>query len=491
MIPNHSSNQGGRAMIIPVILCGGSGTRLWPMSRHLYPKQLLTVDSERTLLQDTAERIKDLKDVKKVVVVCNKDHRFMVAEQLYFMGLKDSMIIIEPEGKNTAPAIAAACMYANTLEEDPIILALPADHIIKDKKKFQEVILQGVKIAQKGYLVTFGITPKKAETGYGYIKKGKSILEGEEVKVFKVDSFVEKPDLETAKQYLSSGDFLWNSGIFMFKTSVYLEELQKYAPDMFEKTKESFDKAKKETDFLYLDEESFKNCPSNSIDYAVMERTQKAAVVTMDVYWSDIGSWSSVWEILEKDEDGNVLIGDVWTYDVKNSYIKSEHKLTAAVGVEDLIVVTTKDVVLVAPKHRAQDVKKLVQMLEEKQREETKAHTVVYRPWGSYETLEKQDRFQVKRIVVKPGAVLSLQRHYHRAEHWVIVKGTAKVTRDNEEFLLSENEHVFLPVTCIHRVENPGKIPLELIEVQVGSYLEEDDIVRFDDVYGRADKSQK
>ncbi len=478
-------------MLIPVIMCGGSGTRLWPMSRHLYPKQLLTVDSEKTLLQNTAQRIKGLKGVKKSVVVCNKDHRFMVAEQLHSSGFEDFIIISEPEGKNTAPAIAAASFYGMTIEEDPIILALPADHIIKDIKKFQDTILKGLEAVEKGYLVTFGITPKKPETGYGYIKKGEVILEKEGDKVFKVEKFVEKPDLKTAEEYLKSGDFLWNSGIFMFKASSYLEELKTYAPEMYEKVKEAFDKAKKETDFIFLDEESFKSCPSNSIDYAVMEHTKKAVVVPMDLEWSDIGSWSSIWEILDKDENGNVLVGDVLAYDVKNSYIKSEHKLTAVVGLEDIIVVTTKDVVLVAPKERAQDVKKLVMMLEEQKREETKTHTVVYRPWGSYETLEKQDRFQVKRIVVKPGAKLSLQRHYHRSEHWIIVKGTGKVTRDNEEFLLSENQYIFLPVTAIHRIENPGKIPLEFIEVQVGSYLEEDDIVRFEDVYGRVDKEKK
>ncbi len=478
-------------MLVPVIMCGGSGTRLWPMSRHLYPKQLLTVDSERTLLQNTAHRIKGLKSVKKSVVVCNKDHRFMVAEQLYSLGFEDFMIILEPEGKNTAPAIAAASFYSMTLEEDPIILALPADHIIKDIEKFQNTILKGLEAAEKGYLVTFGITPKKPETGYGYIKKGEVILEKGDDKVFRVEKFVEKPDLKTAEEYLKSGDFLWNSGIFMFKASSYLEELKNFAPEIYEKVKEAFDKAKKETDFIYLDEESFRSCPSDSIDYAVMEHTKRAVVVPMDVEWSDVGSWSSIWEILDKDENGNVLMGDVLAYDVKNSYIKSEHRLTAVVGLEDIIVVTTKDVVLVAPKERAQDVKKLVMMLEEQKREEAKTHTVVYRPWGSYETLEKQDRFQVKRIVVKPGAKLSLQRHYHRSEHWVIVKGTGKVTRDNEEFLLSENQYIFLPVTAIHRIENPGKIPLEFIEVQVGSYLEEDDIVRFEDVYGRVDKEKK
>ncbi len=468
-------------MIVPVVLCGGSGTRLWPKSRKWFPKQFMPLISDRTMLQDTVLRLDELNIETPPIFLTNKDHRFLVVSQISEISKDIGEIIIEPEPRSTAPAIAVAAFEAQSNYKVPTLLVLPADHYLDKIERFKKVIELGVRQAKKGRLITFGIVPNTPETGYGYIRKGDMVSDG----VYYVDAFVEKPDIDTAKKYLESGDYYWNSGMFLFRADSYLSELREFAPDIYEKAKEAWEKGKKRDKFLTLDEESFCECREDSIDYAVMERTKNAVVVPLNSPWSDVGSWFSLWDIGEKDDDGNVFKGSVVSVDTKGCYVDAQDILVGTVGLEDEVVVVTKDAILVSKKHRVQEVKKIVAKLKEQNREEAYHHRKVYRPWGSYETLEMGQRYQVKRIVVNPGAILSLQKHFHRSEHWVVVQGTGKVTRDDEEILLSENQYVYLPLGCVHRIENPGKIPLIFIEVQVGSYLGEDDIVRLQDVYGR------
>lgn len=478
-------------MLIPVILSGGSGTRLWPLSRELYPKQLLALTGDTTLLQQTAARLENFDDAAPPIVVCNEEHRFLVAEQLRAMEIAPTAIILEPVGRNTAPATAVAALRAMATDLEALLLVLPADHLIEDVNAFRNAVMAGIEPAREGKLVTFGIKPDKPETGYGYIKKGDGLTVGKKKKTaqaYAVAQFVEKPDIATAKKYLQSGDYLWNSGMFLFRADTFLHELQLHGPAMVEACQKSFATATRDLDFLRLDEKAFAACPSDSIDYAVFEKTANAAVVPVDPGWSDIGSWSALWEVSSKDSNGNVLVGDVLTIDSSGSYIRAENRLVASVGIKDLIIVETADAVMVADKKHVQDVKRIVKRLKKENRQEANLHRRVFRPWGHYETMAAGTRYQVKRITVYPGAILSLQLHHHRAEHWVVVKGTAKITRDDKTFMLSENESTFIPLAINHRLENPGVIPLELIEVQSGSYLGEDDIVRFSDNYGRAGK---
>ena len=469
-------------MITPVILSGGSGTRLWPLSRVAYPKQFINLVSDNSLLGDTVERVQALDDVQHLIVVSNEDHRFMVAGCLQTHDhLNNSSIILEPVGRNTAPAIALAAYKAIEVDADAVLLIMPADHVITESALFSEAVKKAKRAALDGKLATFGIVPDSPHTGYGYIKSGEQ--QGEWAVV---DQFVEKPDEETAKEYISTGKYYWNSGMFMFRADRYLQELGKFAPEIVSTCKAAFDKCSPDLDFIRVDEKSFSASPNDSIDYAVMEKTDSAVVVPLDAGWSDVGSWSALWEINQQDEKGNVCKGDVITEDVNNSYIHSESRLVAAIGVDNHVIVETDDVILVADKSRVQDVKKLVAQVKQQGRHEHRFHKKVHRPWGSYEGISKSERFQVKRIMVNPGAKLSLQKHHHRAEHWVVVQGTALVTRGTEEILLTEDQSTYLPLGMIHRLENPGVIPLEIIEVQTGSYLGEDDIVRLDDTYGRA-----
>ena len=473
-----------KAVIVPVILAGGSGTRLWPLSRSLYPKQLLPLVAERTLLQSTVDRLDGVSDVAMPLVVCNTEHRFMVAEQLRDVEM-DVSILLEPVGRNTAPAVTIAALEALTHEEDPVLLVLPADHLINDQFTFRKALATGLACSERGDLITFGITPHQPETGYGYICKGDLVEETGEV--YRVARFVEKPDLITAQEYLDSGEYLWNSGMFMFKASRYLEELESYAPEMLAACRAAYAGKMEDLDFIRIDEEAFALCPNDSIDYAVMEKTSAACVIPLDCGWSDIGSWAALWEQGEQDSDGNVFRGEVVAEDVHDCYIHTSGRLVAAIGLTDHVVVETADAVLVAAKDRVQDVKAIVEQLKAEQRQEVVLHRRVFRPWGSYECIDSAERFQVKRIIVNPGARLSLQAHHHRAEHWVVVKGTAKVVNGDKEIVLSENQSTYIPFATTHRLENPGKIPLELIEVQSGSYLGEDDIIRFEDIYGRND----
>jgi len=491
--------------IQPVILSGGSGTRLWPLSRELYPKQLLPLVSDNSMLQDTLLRLfressnsssSSFGDVKILspIIVSNNEHRFLVAEQLRQIGINHGSIILEPFGRNTAPALTLAALNC---DPDAILLVMPADHVIQDSDTFMLACRVANKLAEDNKLVTFGIVPRHAETGYGYIKKGAQLQLGDLRKQqapFTIDQFVEKPDIDTATRYLQSGDYLWNSGMFMMKASVWLKQLEKYCPDILSACQQANENGRKDLDFFRADARAFEKCPSDSIDYAVMEKVAGdtngndgviAAVVPLDAGWSDVGAWSSLWEVGNQDNEGNVIKGDVKTHDVTNSFVHAEHRFVAGVGIKDMVVVETADAVLVADKNRAQDVKKIVEWLKEQARDERLVHRQVYRPWGSYEGVTAGDRFQVKRIVVKPGASLSLQMHHHRAEHWIVVKGTAKVTRGEEVFLISENQSTYIPLGEKHRLENPGTVPLEIIEVQSGSYLGEDDIVRFEDNYGR------
>lgn len=472
-------------MRIPVILAGGSGTRLWPLSRKLYPKQLLPLLDERTLVQNTLRRLDGLDDMGAPLTICNEEHRFMVAEQLRDIGVASQAIILEPVGRNTAPAVTVAALTA--LREDPeaLLLVLPADHRIGDPARFHEALRQASVLASTGYLVTFGIVPTAPETGYGYIRQGRPVQSAGDGAAWTIDRFVEKPDQATAEEYVRCGEYFWNSGMFVFQAQAVLEELERFAPDIVGPCRAALDHSVRDLDFLRLDKEAFAACPENSIDYAVMEQTSKGVVVPLDCSWSDLGSWDALWQTGAKDEDGNVTRGDVLLCDVRDSYLHAETRLVAAVGLENHIVVETSDAVMISPRDRVQDVKKLVDKLKAENRVETVSHKKVFRPWGHYESIGEGGRYQVKRISVLPGQVLSLQKHYHRAEHWVVVHGTAVVTRDKEEILLRENESVYLPLGAVHRLANPGKIPLELIEVQVGSYLGEDDIVRFEDVYGR------
>lgn len=464
--------------IHPVILSGGSGTRLWPLSREHYPKQLLclTASGSDTLLQQTIKRLDGLADVAPPLLVCNDEHRFLVAEQLRETGREPEAIVLEPVGRNTAPALTLAALALSRSDADALLLVMPADHVIADVAAFHDAVTRALTLARQGMLVTFGIVPSTAETGYGYIRRG----DGD-----RVAEFVEKPDLATAQKYVQSGEYLWNSGMFLLRASRWLEELKRHRPDILTACQAAFKKVTQDMDFLRIDKQAFILSPSDSIDYAVMEKTDRAAVVPLDAGWSDIGAWSAVWAALPRDADDNVVQGDVYAHDTKNTLLMAKHRLLTAVGVRDLIVVETSDAVLVVHKECAQDVKHIVNLLKDAGRSEHLMHRRVYRPWGSYEGVDAGERFQVKRLIVKPGASLSLQMHHHRAEHWVVVKGIARVTRNDEEFTLCENQSTYIPIGTKHRLANPGTIPLEIIEVQSGAYLGEDDIVRFDDVYNR------
>lgn len=465
--------------MIPVILSGGSGTRLWPLSRGQYPKQFLPLASDHTMLQETLLRLNGLEGLKAPIAVCNEGHRFILAEQLWEIGAKPSAIILEPVGKNTAPAVAMAALTAES--EDDVLLVLPADHVISNLEAFHQAIAQARVLAEQGFLVTFGIVPTEPETGYGYIKRDTR----QQGAAFNVAAFVEKPDLDTAKRYLQSGDYFWNSGMFAFKAGVFLQELSKFNPEMLSVCRQALEAAKVDLDFTRLDKQLFSTCPADSIDYAVMEKTDKAVVIPLDAGWNDIGSWSALWDVTDKDVFGNAIKGDVLTVDTQNSFIYAENKLVAVIGVSALVIVETADALMVAPKDRVQEVKDIVAQLKERGRSEAETHRKVYRPWGHYDSVDGGERHQTKRIVVKPGARLSLQKHHHRAEHWVVVKGTALVTKGEEKILVSENESIYIPIGTVHCLENPSMIALEIVEVQSGSYLGEDDIVRFDDQYGR------
>jgi mannose-1-phosphate guanylyltransferase / mannose-6-phosphate isomerase len=466
--------------LIPVILSGGSGTRLWPLSRGQYPKQFLPLVSERTMVQETMLRLSGMSGIKNPIAICNENHRFMMAEQLLEIGIQPTAIILEPVGKNTAPAVALAALSAPSA--DDVLLVLPADHVISNIDAFHSAIVQAEALAKQGFLVTFGIVPTEPETGYGYIKKD-SVREGN---AYRVAAFVEKPDLTTAQSYLKSGDFLWNSGMFAFTAGNFLKELAKYSPEMLLVCQKALDTAQADLDFIRLDYSIFSACPADSIDYAVMEKTDKGVVLPLDAGWNDVGSWSALWSVTKKDANGNAISGDVLTVKTQNSFIFSEDRLVTVIGVDDLVVIETKDAVMVVSKDKVQDVNQLVSQLKTLGRSETQLHRKAYRPWGYYDSVDNGSRHQTKRIVVKPGAKLSLQKHHHRAEHWIVVKGTALVTREDKQTLLTENESTFIPLGTIHRLENPGVIPLEIIEIQSGSYLGEDDIVRYGDNYGRA-----
>ena len=465
--------------MIPVILSGGSGTRLWPLSREAYPKQFLALTGDDSMLQATFKRVAPLASAAPLVVA-NEEHRFMVAQQLREIGCTPSAILLEPVGRNTAPAIAVAALKAMEHGEDPLLLVLPSDHVIADAAAFREAVNSAVKAAEAGALVTFGIVPTAPETGYGYIRAEDG---GEGVR--KVAQFVEKPDAATAEKYLVSGGYFWNSGMFLFRASAYLAELETHCPAIFASSREALTKAKVDADFVRLDKAAFAACPSDSIDYAVMENTAAAAVLPMSVGWNDVGSWSALWEVAQQDGDGNAHHGDVLARDCRNTLAWADHRLVALLGLDNVVVVDTDDAVLVAHKDKVQDVKHIVAALKQQGRSEPTWHRKVYRPWGSYDSIDMGERFQVKRITVKPGAALSLQMHHHRAEHWIVVSGTGRITRGDETILLGENQSTYIPLGVKHRLENPGRVPLELIEVQSGSYLGEDDIVRFEDVYGR------
>ena len=471
-------------MLIPVLLSGGVGTRLWPVSRRLFPKQFLKlVDPQRSLLEQTLARTTGLSDLGPSITICNEEHRFIVAEQLRHMEQRKASIILEPQGRNTAPAIALAALDGLVQTREALLLVLPADHVIRDVEAFQAAVQAGIKLAADRHLVTFGVTPTRPETGYGYIQRGAPIGDSGG---YAVRHFAEKPDPETARGYVDSGEYFWNSGMFLFRADAYLEELGIHAPAILEACRDAYEKASDDLDFIRVDSEAFSRCPSDSVDYAVMEHTRRAAMIPLDSDWSDIGSWSALRDVNDQDDAGNVAQGDVITHDVSNSYLRAESRLLTAVGVDNLVIVETADAVLVADADQVQDVKRLVERLTANHRTEVSLHKTVYRPWGSYETLVSAERFQVKRIVVNPGQQLSLQMHHHRAEHWVVVKGTARVTCGEREFTLSEDQSTYIPLGNQHRLANPGVIPLELIEVQSGSYLGEDDIVRFEDKYGRA-----
>ncbi|HAL9907352.1 TPA: mannose-1-phosphate guanylyltransferase/mannose-6-phosphate isomerase [Escherichia coli] len=473
--------------IVPVVLAGGSGTRLWPLSRTMYPKQFLKIFGHMTMLQTTLSRMNSFHDATDAIVICNETHRFVVAEQLNQID-KKSTIILEPCGRSTAPAVALAAMHiVETInaDQDVLLLVLPADHIIKDLDTFHQAVKVASSFACGGKLVTFGIPPLTPETGYGYIQRGNSIGTVEGSECFEVSKFVEKPDVNTATQFLNDSNYYWNSGMFMFSARTYLEELQKYCPDIVSVCQKSYDNSVCDLDFIRIDEKQFSNCLDLSIDYALMEHTNEAIVVPMDGDWSDVGSWASLWDITNKDNNGNVLWGDILTRDSSNNYIYGESGLITTLGVEDLVIVQTKDALLVANRKSVQDIKQLVEQLKLRDRSEYYIHRETYRPWGKCDTIDKGKRYQVKRIEVKPGEGISLQLHHHRSEHWVVVSGTAKITINGVEKIISENESIYIPLGAKHCLENPGKITLELIEIRSGSYLAEDDIIRFFDKYGR------
>ncbi len=479
-------------LIQPVVLSGGSGTRLWPLSREKYPKQLLPLIGEDSLLQATVRRMEGIQGVQLAapMVVCNEEYRFVIAEQLRLMD-KPGTVVLEPLGRNTAPALTIAAQAASVNGADPVLLVMPADHVILDKAAFQDVVRRGASLAQNGAIVTFGITPDAPETGYGYIQTGEA-FGGDGAQ--RIARFVEKPDLQTAESYLAQGNYLWNSGLFMVRASVWLAALKVCRPDILAACDAAWSAGKGDGEFVRVGKEAFSACPSDSIDYAVMERIARpdaaaglpaGVVIPLSAGWSDVGAWEALWKALPKDAQGNVAQGDVLLQDSTNTLALSDGRLIACVGVNDLVIVETADAVLVAHKDKTQDVKKIVDRLKAAGRAEGQMHRKVFRPWGSYDSVDNGERFQVKRIVVKPGAALSLQMHHHRAEHWIVVNGTARVTKGDEVFLVSENESTYIPLGTTHRLENPGRVPLEMIEVQSGSYLGEDDIVRFEDVYGR------
>lgn len=492
-------------IIQPVILSGGSGTRLWPLSREYYPKQLLAPFGEFTLLQATLKRLEGIEvrgnelqnkvEISDPVVICNEEHRFLVAEQLRQLHIKPGTLMLEPVGRNTAPALTLAALNALRIGEESVLLVMPADHIIQNMQSFHDTVLCGGVLAEQGILVTFGIVPTRPETGYGYIKVGdemriaKNLLP---VNGHRIIEFVEKPDLDTARSYIESTQYLWNSGIFMVQPKVWLDKIGQFNKDIFIACQLAYSAGRSDGEFYRIDRKLFDQCPNDSIDYAVMEKlthgnndNYQSAVIPLDAGWSDVGSWSSLWDVIPQDAQGNIIKGDVVTHNTHNSLLISEHRLVAGIGLEDIIAIETADAVMIVHKDHAQDVRQIVSRLKSEGRSEHQVHRRVHRPWGDYEGIDIGSRYQVKRITVKPGAALSLQMHHHRAEHWVVVKGTAKVTRGEEEFLLSENESTYIPIGVKHRLENPGSLPLEIIEVQSGGYLGEDDIVRFEDVYGR------
>ena len=475
--------------LVPIVLSGGSGTRLWPLSRQKYPKQLLSFIGEDSLLQATLRRMEGLTDIEfgAPLVVCNEEYRFVIAEQLRLMGTKGN-ILLEPVGRNTAPALTLAALAAMREGSDPVLLVMPADHVIADVPRFQMAVRAGMTLAGDGAVVTFGITPDSPETGYGYIEAGESLGTGGASRIAR---FVEKPDRATAQTYLEAGSYFWNSGLFMMKASVWLAAIDTCRPDISTACRAAWEKGVVDGDFLRVNKEEFLHCPNDSIDYAVMERLAHddslpaGVFIPLSAGWSDVGSWDSLWQVLPKDDQGNVSQGDVLLNDCRNVLALSEHRLVACVGMEDTVVIETPDAILVAHMNKTQHVKKIVDDLKREGRPESELHRKVFRPWGWYDGVDSGERFQVKRIVVKPGASLSLQMHHHRAEHWVVVHGTAQVTRGDTTYLVSENESTFIPLGTRHRLQNPGCVPLEMIEVQSGSYLGEDDIVRFEDVYGR------
>lgn len=470
-------------MIVPVILAGGSGSRLWPLSRQHFPKQLLKLFGDKTMLQQTILRLNGLQNLASPIVVCNVEHRFMVAEQLNELGISDAAILLEPLARNTAPALALAALHAKTLYENPILLVLSADHMIRQIDIFQQAVNSAVSVAELNHLVTFGVQPSHPETGYGYIKANRS----QQVKgSFPVEQFVEKPDLDTAEKYLAEDCYYWNSGMFVFSADTFLTELKQYSQLVVETAKQALGQAVKDLDFIRVDKSTFSDAPNISIDYALMEKSSNVYCVPLDAGWSDVGDWKSYWDVSEKDVDGNSFIGDVIGLESTNTLVFSQHKLVATIGVRNLMVINTPDAVLIADKSKAQDVKSVIGEIEKQSRKEHLQHREIYRPWGCYDAIDDGDRYQVNRIRVKPGASLSLQVHHHRAEHWIVVKGTALVQRGEETMLLSENESTYIPVGVKHRLSNPGKIPLEIVEVQSGPYLEEDDVIRYEDSYGRS-----
>lgn len=474
----------------PVILSGGSGTRLWPLSRRAFPKQFLALVDDSSLLQSTAARMDGLGDAATLLpplIVCNEAHRFLVAEQLRASGHEAGNIILEPVGRNTAPALTLAALDAE--EENPVLIVMPADHVVKDVEAFARAVSAGMEHADAGKVVTFGIVPDSPQTGFGYIRSGSAV----DAQCYTLDAFVEKPDRETAESYIAGGDYFWNSGMFLLRARRWLELIERFRPDIAKAVRAAHVDGQRDLDFFRVDEAAFSASPADSIDYSVMEPLSKEGgeclVVPLDAGWSDIGAWDALWAVSERDESGNACHGDVMAFESHHNVLHARHRILAAIGVDDLVVVETSDAVLVAHKDHAQDVKRVTEHLDAQGRGESEFHRCVHRPWGTFEGMDQGERFQVKRLSVKPGATLSLQMHHHRAEHWIVVSGTARVTCDDREFLLSENQSTYIPIGMRHRLENPGSIPLEIIEVQSGSYLGEDDIVRFDDIYNRAGKT--